>query len=212
MVVPDGYSEVLLGKIAAVVTFLEMVDRPQVRPGPVNNRWTIHKIDRPPIEWYRNLYRRVGSEWLWFSRLLLSDNELESAIRDPGVEVRVLEVAGQEEGMLELDFRKERECELSFLGVANSILGTGAGRWLMNHAIECAWTRPISRFWVHTCTIDHPGALAFYIRSGFRPFKRKIEIADDPRLSGLLPRTAARHVPLIESNISNDSMRSAAVF
>ncbi|MCC7273790.1 MAG: GNAT family N-acetyltransferase, partial [Alphaproteobacteria bacterium] len=74
---------------------------------------------------------------------------------------------------------------------------TGAGRWLMNRAVEIAWARPIARFWVHTCTLDHPGALAFYVRSGFVPFRRQVEIADDPRLLGQAPRSAAAHVPVI---------------
>ncbi len=56
-------------------------------------------------------------------------------------------------------------------------VGSGAGRWMMNRAIERAWSQPIRRFWVHTCTLDHPAAVAFYIRSGFVPFRRRIEIA-----------------------------------
>ena len=89
-------------------------------------------------------------------------------------------------------------CELSYFGLTAKVTGTGAGRWLMNRAIELAWSRPIERFWVHTCTYDHPGALSFYMRSGFRPFRREIEICDDPRLSGVLPRTASPHIPIIE--------------
>ena len=57
--------------------------------------------------------------------------------------------------------------------------------------------RPIRRFWAHTCTLDHPSALSFYKRSGFRPFRRQVEIAEDPRLSGLAPMDAAAHVPLL---------------
>ena len=78
------------------------------------------------------------------------------------------------------------------------LIGSGAGRWLMNRALELAWSRPVSRFWVHTCTLDHPSAVAFYERSGFRAFRQQIEIADDPRLDGTAPRGAARHVPIIE--------------
>jgi hypothetical protein len=69
----------------------------------------------------------------------------------------------------------------------------------MSRAIERAWAHPIERLWVHTCTLDHPGALAFYVRSGFRPYRRQVEVADDPRLSGALPRNAAPHVPIIEA-------------
>jgi hypothetical protein len=49
---------------------------------------------------------------------------------------------------------------------------------------------------LHTCTLDHPRAVPFYLRSGFRPFKREIEIFDDPRALGKLPRDAAPDVPL----------------
>jgi hypothetical protein len=68
----------------------------------------------------------------------------------------------------------------------------------MNRAMERAWSHQVTRVWVHTCSFDHPAALAFYQRSGFRPFRRQVEIADDPRLDGTAPRDAAKHVPVIE--------------
>ena len=75
--------------------------------------------------------------------------------------------------------------------------GRAPGRFLMQQAIARAWARPIERFWVHTCTLDHPSAVGFYRRSGFQPYAVMVEIADDPRLSGHLPREAAPHVPLV---------------
>ena len=105
---------------------------------------------------------------------------------------------GRDEGLLELDFREAGQCELAFFGVTAKLIGSGAGRWLMNRALELAWSRPVARVWVHTCTLDHPSALAFYQRSGFRPFRRQVEIADDPRLDGTVPRHVAKHVPIIE--------------
>jgi GNAT superfamily N-acetyltransferase len=77
------------------------------------------------------------------------------------------------------------------------MIGSGAGRFLMNEAIARAFARPIERLFVHTCTFDHPGAVDFYKRSGFTPYKLAIEIHDDPRLTGALPREAAPHVPLL---------------
>jgi hypothetical protein len=35
------------------------------------------------------------------------------------------------------------------------------------------------------------------MRSGFTPYRRAIEVADDPRLFGFLPREAAPHIPLL---------------
>jgi hypothetical protein len=68
----------------------------------------------------------------------------------------------------------------------------------MNRTLEHAWPPTVTRVWLHTCSFDHPSALAFYQRSGFRPFRRQVEIADDPRLDGAAPRDAAKHVPVIE--------------
>jgi GNAT superfamily N-acetyltransferase len=194
---PDGTSEVPPGKIAAVVTSLEMTARPPARPQPQAG-WTLRQVARPDLAWYRDLFRRVGGDWLWFSRLRMSDAALAAIVHDPQVEVLALQADGADEGLLELDFRVAGACELAFFGLTRRMLGRGAGRFLMNHAIARAWSQPIARFWVHTCTLDHQAAPAFYQRSGFRPFRRQIEIADDPRLIGVLPRDAAPHIPLID--------------
>ena len=55
----------------------------------------------------------------------------------------------------------------------------------------------VERVWVHTCTLDGPSALGFYIRSGFTPFARAVEIFPDPRVLGLLPRETAPQIPLL---------------
>lgn len=197
MVLPDAYSDVPAGKIAAVVTHLEMTERPVLAPDPPG-AWTLRRVEAPSLDWFRDLYRRVGEEWLWFSRLQMKDADLAAIIQSPLVEVHALVQDGRDEGLLELDFREPGQCELSFFGVTARLIGSGAGRWLMNRALERAWSRQVARVWVHTCTLDHPSALAFYQQSGFRPFRRQIEIADDPRLAGTASRNAARHVPIIE--------------
>lgn len=198
MALQDGYTDIPRGKIASVVTHLEMLEPPQPRDAPPADGLDLRPVPAPQPDWYRDLYRRVGAQdWLWFSRLQLSTGELEQIICHPNVAIYALTKNGNDEGLLELDFRKEGECELAFFGVTQSLIGTGAGRFLMNAALDLAWTQPIHRLWVHTCTWDHPGALAFYRRSGFTPYRQQIEVADDPRLNGLLPETSAEHVPII---------------
>lgn len=197
MILPDGYSDIPAGKIAAVVTHLEMTARPAPQSDPPG-AWTLRRVDTPDLDWFRDLYRRVGAEWLWFSRLQMKDADLAAIIHSPLVEVHALVEGGRDEGLLELDFRVSGQCELAFFGVTSKLIGSGAGRWLMNCALERAWARRVARVWVHTCTLDHPGAVAFYQRSGFRAFRRQVEIADDPRLDGTLLRDAARHAPIIE--------------
>ena len=197
MILPNGYSDIPPGKIAAVVTHLEMRERPVLPPDPPG-AWTLRLVERPGLDWFRDLYRRVGAEWLWFSRLRLSDAELAAMLHAPDVEVHALTHDGRDEGLLELDFRARSACELAFFGITSKLIGSGAGRFLMNRALARAWAPDVTRVWVHTCSLDHPNALAFYLRAGFRPFRRQVEISDDPRLDGTLPRNVARHVPIVE--------------
>lgn len=191
----DGYTTLPAGKIAAIATSLEMLAPPPPRSVPDVCSVAIEPYPRPEPGWYRDLYRRVGEPWLWHSRLRLTDQALAAIIRSPDVEIWAVVEDGREEGLLELDFREPGECELAFFGLTGGLIGRGAGRLLMDRAIERAWARPIRRFWVHTCTLDHPGALAFYCRSGFVPFQRQLELADDPRLDGTLSPDAAPNVP-----------------
>ena len=197
MIVPDGYSDVPAGKVAAVVTHLEMTERPAFAADP-EGTWTLRKAETPALDWFRDLYRRVGEEWLWSSRMQMSDAELAALIHSPLVEVYALVHEGRDEGLLELDFRAAGQCEIVYFGVTAPLVGRGAARWLMNRALELAWSRPVERVWLHTCTFDHPAAISFYQHSGFRPFRRQIEVADDPRLVGVVPRDVAKHVPIIE--------------
>lgn len=197
---PDGYSDVPAGKLATVVTCLEMLAVPERRADSGQPGITLERIEKPDIAWYRDLYRRIGMEWLWASRLAMAEDELAAILHNQDVEVYAVMKDGRGEGLMELDFREEGVCELAFFGLTTAVIGNGTGRWLMNHAIARAWSRaetPIRRFWVHTCTLDSPQALTFYIRSGFTPIKRQIEVFDDPRLTGVLPATTAPHLPIL---------------
>jgi GNAT superfamily N-acetyltransferase len=200
MILRDGYSDVPTGKVAAVVTHLEMVARPTLPPDPVGD-WTLRKVGHPGLDWFRELYLRVGSEWLWFARISMADAELAARIQSPQVDVHALVFEGRDEGLLELDFRQAGACEIGMFGVTAKLIGTGAARWLMNRALELAWAqdsaRNVERVWLHTCTFDHPAALPFYRRTGFRPFRRQIVVGDDPRLDGTAPCDVAAHIPII---------------
>ena len=197
MKIVDRTIDVPAGKIVSVVTSLQMFERPRARPGPVDAAWDLQKVDPFDPDAYRALFRRIGEDWLWFSRLELGDEEIRTVLADPSREFHLFRERGRDLGLAELDFGTEGECELAFFGLIPPMIGRGAGRWLLNRALEVAWSHPIRRLWVHTCTFDHPGALDFYIRSGFVPYRRQVEVADDPRITGLLPETAAPRVPLL---------------
>jgi GNAT superfamily N-acetyltransferase len=193
----ENYIDVPAGSFAAVVTHLEMKAAPDPRPILRNTELQVHRVAHPEVDWYRDLYSRIGLDWLWYTRLTLSTAQLEEIIHNPLVELFTVIRGTEHSAMIELDYRKAGECEVALFGVVKELIGTGAGRLLMEHALRRAWAKPIERVWVHTRSIDHPAALGFYIRSGFQPFKRQVEILSDPRTLGIAPLTAAPHVPLI---------------
>ena len=192
-----GLTPVPDDQLATVVTSLEMRERPRPRPLP-SSPFRLVPWLAPASEKYRALFRRVGAPWLWFSRLVMDEARLRSLLDDPRIQVyAAVDRAGIEIGMIELDFRTEKTCELSYFGLIPELAGKGHGNWLMAHALALGWAKGVERLWVHTCTLDHPAALGFYRRHGFVPYNRTVETFADPRVSGVLPPDAAPHVPCL---------------
>ena len=191
-----SYDEVAAGELAAVVTYLEMC-APPAPAEPPRARLRLRRVDRPEPDAYRALFRKVGAPWLWFSRLAMTDAELEAIIADPRVALYEVTAVEPVVGMLELDFREDGQCELAFIGLVPELAGQGHGRWLLAEALRLAWREGVARVHVHTCSLDHPAALAAYRRAGFTPYKRAIERFPDPRLLGILPADCAPQVPLL---------------
>ena len=182
------------GEIGAIVTYLEMTERPRPKPLPASpfrlERWG--EIDATK---YRLLFERIGAPWLWYSRLAMSDAHLLEAVGELYV---VAARRGIEVGMIELDFREAGECLISFLGLVPELTGQGHGDWLFAQTLALAWRPAVHRVHVHTCTLDHPAALPAYIKAGFIPYKRAVETFPDPRIIGILKRDAAPRTPLLE--------------
>ncbi|WAJ29883.1 GNAT family N-acetyltransferase [Antarcticirhabdus aurantiaca] len=198
----NALAAIPAGRIAAIATFLEMRAPAPARAEAPALPGTIRMVERPAADWYLDLYRRIGADHLWYGRLVLSPARLAELLDHPDIRLLVLEIDGRAEGMAELDFRMGTACEMVYFGVSAHLTGSGQARRLMNRAIPEAFARPIERFFLHTNTLDHPRALDFYRRSGFQPVSQAIEIAEDPRLAGLLPMTAAPHVPVFSPSAS----------
>jgi GNAT superfamily N-acetyltransferase len=52
-----------------------------------------------------------------------------------------------------------------------AFVGRGLGGALLTSALEDAWKMQPPRVWVHTCTLDHPAALANYQARGMKIYK-----------------------------------------
>jgi len=194
---PNGYYELPKGRLVNVVTCLEMLQAPGVAAPVWPKGFSLKRCDPDDLAGYRALFRKVGQDLMWFSRLIMPDEKLRAILANPWVVSFALLDGDEAVGLLELNFEQAGECELAFFGLVAGKVGQGLGRTLMQEGLARAWARPISRLWVHTCHYDHPRALGFYQASGFKTYAVMVEVHDDPRLSGHLPLRAAPHVPLI---------------
>ena len=128
----------------------------------------------------------------------MSDEALGAIIDHSAVELFEVRDGDAVVGMLELD-RREAARMRACLPRPHSRLHRSRPRQLaVRRSAGRAWQDGTTRVHVHTCSLDHPAALAAYRRAGFTPVARKVETFPDPRLAGILPRDSAPHIPLLD--------------
>jgi GNAT superfamily N-acetyltransferase len=156
----------------------------------------VRRIAPPTVAGYRFLYESVGEPWLWHERRLLSDPALAAIIGHPRIDLLGLTIDQRIAGFAELDGRRSPDIKLAYFGLLPRFIGRGIGPWLLAQVLEQARRAGPRRLLVNTCSFDHPAALPLYRRFGFEPVRSVVREILDPRLTGLLPRHAAPHIPL----------------
>ena len=161
--------------VLVTVTYLEMRSPDRRSPAP---EWTepirIMRAECPTASFYRYLYDTVGADWSWYERRRLSDEALATIVHDDAVEVFVLYVRGVPAGYVELDRRIADEVEIAYFGLVPEYVGRGLGPRLLDWALGRAWSYRPRRVWLHTCSLDHPKALAVYRRAGFEVYDHEV--------------------------------------
>jgi GNAT superfamily N-acetyltransferase len=156
-------------------TYLQMLVHPERMVPPPREGLTVVRAKKPTVAYYRFLYDTVGKNYDWTSGKRLSDAELATLLDDPRIEVHVLMADGIPAGFAQLDRRTEGEIELVQFGLMPEFIGQGLGRYCLQCTIDKAWSYGPKRFWLHTCTKDHPAALPTYLKAGFAIYKEEIK-------------------------------------
>lgn len=192
----DGITPLPPGHVAAIKTYLERDAALGALPAAPRS-FELIRLRGADAARYRALFEALGLRWLWWSRLQLTSNALTAILDSPQVEAYAVAENGKDIGLLEWDFSQIKAPELAFLGLIDEATGRGLGRSLMAATIERLSRAPATKIRVNTCTFDSPAALQFYRRCGFKVVLQAVEIVPDPRLTGVLPREAAPHVPIV---------------
>lgn len=161
-------------RVEATVYYLEMCAPSKRAVSAPRDGLTVLHAQRPSVPYYRFLYDAVGKDYNWLSRRKLSDDELAVILGDPLNEVHVLHVDGAPAGFAELDRTQAGEIELVQFGLMGDFTGQGLGTWFLQWTIDKVWSYGPKRFWLHTCTLDHPAAVPVYLKAGFLQYKEEM--------------------------------------
>ncbi len=160
-------------------TYLEMRSPPIFQPVTLPSGVALSLVNPCRASFYRYLYTEVGKDYHWFDRLIWSPSQTQHHLNQPEISIWVLTVGGNPAGFFELKQYLDPldpSVEIVYLGLLPEFIGQGLGKSLLTLAIEQAWKlqppQP-KRVWLHTCSLDHPHALANYQHRGFEIVKEE---------------------------------------
>jgi prephenate dehydrogenase len=171
--------------VPATRTYLEHTARMPASVAWPDAAWRVARVDSCPAAFYRFLYREVGRPWHWIDRLPWSDERIRAHVASATIEIWLLTHDTVPAGFAELERGADGSVEIVYFGLLPEFIGRRAGRPFLDAIVGRAWEGDTTRVWVHTCTLDHPRAIANYLAGGF-------EIVREEAYTARLETAAAR--------------------
>ncbi len=161
----------MTGTVLVTRTYLRMLAADALRPARAAVGATTRRMTNCATDQYRELYRAVGDRWHWRDRNAWTDERLAEYLADPAVSIHLFEVSGEPAGYFELQRHQGGDVELVYFGLVPERIGQGLGGAMLTAAAKEAWRSGATTVWLHTCTLDHPVAIANYRARGFEPYR-----------------------------------------
>ena len=158
------------------VYYLEMLNKNQLNATAVVSDLVITEAKIKEYRFNRFLYCLVGEAWQWHDKLNDSDSSWKTYAERDNLRTWVAYYEGAIAGYFELEMSDDQEVEIKYFGLAPRFIGKGLGGYLLTYAIQQAWdVCNAKRVWVHTCSLDHPSALANYQARGLVLYHQEVE-------------------------------------
>ena len=159
--------------IETTVTWLKYTDYERENLSVIKSDINIIKKKNITTNLYKRIYRKIGLNYNWISRLKLSEEELKKIIHDKNVDIYFMIIENKIIGFLEIDYRSLKEVKIVHLGIVDSFIGKGYGKKLLKFAIKRSKEIDIKPLILQTNSLDHPNALIFYQKNGFQVYARR---------------------------------------
>jgi len=155
------------------VRYLEITEEEQFIPSKVATNLSLKPTDDAAIN--TRFYREVGGNWQWVDRLNWTDNQWDEWVSRENLRTWVAYLGAKEAGYVEMEIQEGGNIEIVYFGLLPLMIGKGIGGGMLSLAVREAWKiKGTQRVWLHTCSEDHPHALANYQKRGFRLFKTEV--------------------------------------
>lgn len=135
-------------------------------------------IPCPSLNYF--FYTHVGKPWKWTDRLRWGTEKWRAYVESPDVQTWIGYLEGTPCGYIEYRGITSGEVEIGSFGLLPQFVGQGLGGPLLTRGLEIAWQLPVKRVWLHTCSFDHPHALANYQARGLKLYKIETQTKDFP--------------------------------
>ncbi|MBU2254958.1 MAG: GNAT family N-acetyltransferase [Gammaproteobacteria bacterium] len=162
--------------MSTITYYLDMQHPEQIRAKPLPADLSVLECQLKQFQLNRFLYQLVGEPWQWTDKLSWTDAQWRELIEQPNHRTWVAYHQGAIAGYYELLRDVDGVVEILYFGLAEAFFGQGFGGPLLTHALQSAWAWPgTTKVWVHTCSLDHPSALANYQARGLRIYREEVE-------------------------------------
>jgi GNAT superfamily N-acetyltransferase len=166
--------------MAKVVTYLEMNDAKDLRPGRVVPGLFLRRVDGG-LPLVRAINAQVGAPYGWRSASRTTEEWQELTRCRPLRQYWFIALKDETVGVANVEPQPDGNVEITAFGLLPDHVGRGLGGHALTLTIRQAWdsatveSPAVRRVWLHTCSLDHPNALRNYQRRGLTAYRTEVE-------------------------------------
>lgn len=160
---------------------LQMLSPDDLRPKRSDAaNFVIREVQHPLPELNRFFYTAVGGDWHWVDRIAWTYAQWNDWVTRDSLRTWVAYLDDTPAGYFELERNPDDVIEIAYFGLLKHFTGQGLGGHLLTECIRQAWDWDAKRVWVHTCSLDHEGALHNYRARGLELYNERVYQQDLP--------------------------------
>lgn len=184
----------VLPTIQSPVIYLEMCENPQLTEVTLTPYACVEE-NMPDVGAYLHLYREIGRDYLWNYRPGQSREAIQRIIQSPNTRLYYLMDGENPIGMAECDISKHKDIEIVHFGLLPGYTDRGLGWAFLQQILFRLWQMQPDRVHLSSCGLDHPKAITFYEKAGFRVYRTAMGEFKDYRYSDFYHLEDAPEIP-----------------